>query len=216
MSDRPEDKPESDSDMLDRMMGAETGELPEHVMRYESTAGNGPGAPRKFKAIFIKQACILAEAGLTEVEIARAFDVSFMTMQVWKRNFPELKEQLVKGKELFDSRIEHSIAQAAIGYEHPAVQIFLSKEGEVVEVPYIKRYPPSVAAAELWLRNRRERSNGRLEAGDIQNQRTLSEKLDEMNKKLEHIKVETPNAIPKDPEEILKVAQAEIKKDGAA
>jgi hypothetical protein len=47
-----------------------------------------------------------------------------------------------------------ALYKKAVGYEHPAEKIFLSKDGQVVRVPYIQHYPPDTPALMYYLNNR--------------------------------------------------------------
>ena len=54
-----------------------------------------------------------------------------------------------------DSRVEKSLYQRANGYSHPAVKVFMTRDGKTVEHKYIEHYPPDVTACLFWLKNRR-------------------------------------------------------------
>ena len=114
------------------------------------------GRPTKYKPEFCDQAKKLAEIGAIDAEIARFFEVSESTLNLWKDEYPELSESLKEGKNLADSKVQKSLFQrATAGYEQKAVKIF-QYEGQTFEHEYIERFPPSDTACIFWLKNRRK------------------------------------------------------------
>ena len=95
----------------------------------------------------------LALLGLQNNEIFKLIQISEDTFYRWTRQHPELKKALEEGRELADARIATALYQRALGYQHQAVKIF-QFEGQIIEAPYIERYPPDTQAASLFLRNR--------------------------------------------------------------
>ena len=67
----------------------------------------------------------------------------------------EFRGALKVSKDVFDDKIERSLAQRAIGYSHPAVKAFMTRDGKIVEHHYTEHYPPDTTAALFWLKNRR-------------------------------------------------------------
>ena len=124
---------------------------------HQNSAGNsgGWGGPSKYREDFVRQALIAAKTGMTMGEICQLFDVSYNGLLIWIYQHPELGVALKEGKDLWDSRVEASLAHSAIGYSHPSEKIFMTKDGDIVRAPYTKVYPPNVAAAALWLANRK-------------------------------------------------------------
>ncbi len=45
------------------------------------------------------------------------------------------------------------MVESSVGYTHPAIH-FSNHEGMVTQTPYIKHYPPNVAAMKFYLTNR--------------------------------------------------------------
>ena len=112
------------------------------------------GRPSKYKKEYAVQAKKLCELGATDREIARFFEVSESTLNLWKIKNPELSESLKIGKDIADRRVESSLYRRALGYEHDSVKIF-QNNGEPVIVPYVQHYPPDTTAAIFWLKNRK-------------------------------------------------------------
>jgi hypothetical protein len=111
------------------------------------------GRPSKYKAIYAEQAEKLCRLGATDVQLAEFFHVSEVTLNAWKKKYPEFLQSLKDGKEIADSVVVKSLFQRAKGYEHPEDKIF-NNNGEPLVVPTIKHYPPDTTAAIFWLKNR--------------------------------------------------------------
>jgi hypothetical protein len=59
------------------------------------------------------------------------------------------------GKQAADDRVERSLYQRANGYSHPAVKVFIKRDGTTVDYKYIEHYPPDPTSMCFWLKNRR-------------------------------------------------------------
>ena len=113
------------------------------------------GRKSLFRAEFILIARAAARFGAIDEEIADELNIGITTLERWKEKYPEFRGALKAGKDVFDERIERSLAQRAIGYSHPAVKAFMTRDGKIVEHKYIEHYPPDTTAAIYWLKNRR-------------------------------------------------------------
>jgi hypothetical protein len=92
----------------------------------------------------------LAEAGLTEAEIAPFFGISTTAFRdVLQRN-PELYEILMKAKEVPNQKVEAALYKRALGYQTREVTKTAGRETKVV----IKEFAPDVVADIFWLKNR--------------------------------------------------------------
>jgi hypothetical protein len=111
--------------------------------------------PSKFKLEFVAQAEKLCALGATDVEIADFFGVNVATLYRWKADHSEFGDALKVGKESADERVERSLYWRAMGYEHDEVDIRVVN-GEVVQTPIRKYYPPDTTACIFWLKNRRK------------------------------------------------------------
>ena len=112
------------------------------------------GRPSKFKQDFIQQAEKLCKLGATDIEIADFFEVDVRTLYRWKGENEAFCQALKAGKEVSDERVERSLFARANGYEHDEVDIRVVN-GEVVQTPIRKFYPPDTTACIFWLKNRR-------------------------------------------------------------
>ena len=82
-------------------------------------------------------------------------NIGITTLERWKKYYPEFRGALKVSKDVFDDKIERSLAQRAIGYSHPAVKAFVTRDGKIVEHHYIEHYPPDPTSMIWWLKNRR-------------------------------------------------------------
>lgn len=95
----------------------------------------------------------LIQEGWTDAKILDFLGVSEITWYKWKKDHPELSKYSDWRAE-FDDKIEHSLAELAVGYEHPEEKIFCNG-GLVTRCKTVKHYPPSEGAIKYWLGNRR-------------------------------------------------------------
>jgi hypothetical protein len=110
--------------------------------------------PTAFKAEYVAQAKKLAATlGATDVEIAMFFGVSDRTIYRWKLDHPAFAKALKVGKAPANERVKRSLYLRAVGYSHPAEEVFCSN-GKVTRVQTVKHYPPDTAAAIFYLCNR--------------------------------------------------------------
>lgn len=113
------------------------------------------GRPSKYKPEHAEQARKLCLLGATDADMADFFDVDEATINRWKLEFPEFCESIKKGKMLADANVADRLYQRAMGYEAPDVDIRVV-DGEIVETPMTKYYPPDTPAAIFWLKNRQK------------------------------------------------------------
>jgi hypothetical protein len=80
--------------------------------------------------------------------------VSTNTIGNWMSKHPVFAEAVNKGKsEVFDPKIERSLAERALGYSVDITELFVI-DGAIVEHNVRKHYPPDVTAQIFWLKNR--------------------------------------------------------------
>jgi hypothetical protein len=111
------------------------------------------GRPSKFKPEYVGQAKKLAELGATDPQVADFFEVSISTVSLWKVEHAEFSEALKLGKVQADQRVEEKLYSRAMGFEHDEVDIRVVN-GELVQTPIRKFYPPDTTACIFWLKNR--------------------------------------------------------------
>lgn len=112
------------------------------------------GRPSKYDPAYCEQAIKLCRLSATDQEMADFFGVSTATFYLWQKEHPEFSEALKEGKAQSDAAVASRLYDRAMGYSHPAVKIHVTKDGDVIQVPYTEHYPPDTAAAIFWLKNR--------------------------------------------------------------
>lgn len=111
------------------------------------------GRPTKYLPEFVEQAKKLCKLSATDMEIADFFGVNKATLNRWKAEHPEFRASIKTAKAEADARVERSLFERAVGYEHEEVDI-RSVGSKLVKTPIRKYYPPDTAAAAFWLKNR--------------------------------------------------------------
>ena len=111
------------------------------------------GRPTKYRIEYNEQAYKLCLLGHTDEELAEFFEVHVSTIHQWKLDYPDFSDSIKKGKEIADAEVSKSLYHRALGYSHPDVDI-KAVNGEIVETPVMKHYPPDATSAIFWLKNR--------------------------------------------------------------
>jgi len=101
---------------------------------------------------------ILAELGLTQMQIASAFGVSIKTIESWLYKYEECKIAYDKGKWIHDFGVQKTLLKRALGYEYEEVRVTkgtdsLGREYNMT-VTTTKHVKPDVTAEIFWLKNR--------------------------------------------------------------
>lgn len=111
------------------------------------------GRPSKYKEEYAEQARKLCLLGATDAKLADFFEVDEATINRWKHDFPEFCKSLKSGKMQADAEIAESLFNRARGYVAPDLDIKMY-EGQIIETPYMKHYPPDATSMIFWLKNR--------------------------------------------------------------
>ena len=111
------------------------------------------GRPTDYKDEYVEQAYNYCLLGATDAELAIFFGVCVATINNWKNEHPEFLDALKNGKEMADARVAKALFSRATGYSCPDVDIKMY-EGEIIETPVIKHYPPDATSMIFWLKNR--------------------------------------------------------------
>lgn len=90
----------------------------------------------------------------TNAEIAQVLSCSERTIIAWKSRHPEFKALIEELQHNPDIHVENAIYRAAIGYEYEETTVETGANGEKLII-YKKHQPPNIAAARLWLTNRK-------------------------------------------------------------
>ena len=141
------------------------------------------GRPTKYKEEYVKQVEKLCLLGATNEQIADFFSISTSTLYEWGQAHEEFSSALKKGKILADAEIAKSLYKRANGYVAPDLDIKMYN-GEIIETPYMKHYPPDTAAAIFWLKNRQPkiwRDNQKIEHSGKVEVTSLGSLIDELS-----------------------------------
>ncbi len=111
------------------------------------------GRPTLYDPKMDEQAYKLCLLGATLPEIAEFFGVAESTISLWMTKHEGFSEAIARGRMAADANVAGRLYERAMGYTHPEVHIS-TYEGEVIQTPITKHYPPDTQAASLWLRNR--------------------------------------------------------------
>jgi len=122
----------------------------------EETAGPEPvGRPTDYRPEYVALARKLCKSGQTDRELADFFEISIVTLNNWKAEYPEFLNSIINAKDVADERVERSLYHRAIGYTFEAEEVF-QYQGEIVRAKVRKHVPPDVTAGIFWLKNRRK------------------------------------------------------------
>jgi hypothetical protein len=96
----------------------------------------------------------LVKMGLSDRAIAKACDISQVTLKSWKKdpNFLTLLNEL---KAAADGEVKKALYLRALGYSHTEEKVF-NNNGQILRAKTTKHYPPDTEAAKFWLINRQK------------------------------------------------------------
>ena len=123
-------------------------------MRSRKLVGTDMGRPTKYKPEYAAQAAKLCALGATDAQLADFFAVSVSTINLWKVEHAKFSASVKLAKDAADAKVEQSLYQRAMGYEHDETDIRVVDK-EIVMTPIRKIYPPDTTAAIFWLKNRK-------------------------------------------------------------
>lgn len=112
------------------------------------------GRPSKRQGIDLVLVKELARNGKTPPQIASELGIATSTIYEWMKESKAFSDALNAGRAVADERVEASLYERCLGYEHPEEKIFCV-DGEIVRANTVKKYPPDVMAMIFWLKNRR-------------------------------------------------------------
>lgn len=110
--------------------------------------------PSKYRPEYAGQVAKLCEHfGATTLEVAEFLGITRRTLTNWMHKHPELVEAMKPAKAVADERVVKSLYHRAIGYSVESEKLFC-QNGKVIRAKIIEHYPPDVAAAIWWTKNR--------------------------------------------------------------
>lgn len=112
------------------------------------------GRPTDYREEYNKQAYKLCLLGSTDKDLSDFFEVSEVTINAWKNEFPEFLKSIKAGKQQADANVAGRLYKRALGFVAPDI-ITAQKDGVITDMKEIqKHYPPDTTAAIFWLKNR--------------------------------------------------------------
>lgn len=117
------------------------------------------GRPSLYRSEYDDLAFNYCLLGATNEDLARCFDVSRDTVQVWLATLDTFSDAVKRGREAADARVARSLFTRATGATAKTQKPVILKDGnggqriEIVE--YVEAYPPDTVAGIFWLKNRR-------------------------------------------------------------
>ena len=122
-------------------------------------------AKSKYEKDFPLRAQDYARQGLKDTQIAAKLGISEKTYYDYQLKYPQFLQAIKKGKAPVDVMVENALLKRALGFSfmetHTEYKPGEKKEGEKTEpipvtIKRIRKFiPPDVAAAFIWLKNRR-------------------------------------------------------------
>ena len=116
------------------------------------------GRPSKFQPWMLPVASKLGQLGATLEDVAEALEVAPSTVDLWIAENELFSGSVKEARNNLDARVERSLFERAMGFEHASEEIFCkgSTADDVVRVETRKKYAPDTAAAIFWLKNRQK------------------------------------------------------------
>jgi hypothetical protein len=122
------------------------------------------GRPTKYDEDYHpKQALKFSLLGLTDVQMAGAFEINPDTLYEWQKKYPDFSESIKKGKLEADANVVSTLYKRALGHTQKHKQAFKLKKVheetgklyDTVEIVEVEDYfPPDMVATIFWLKNR--------------------------------------------------------------
>lgn len=122
------------------------------------------GRPPRWTTIQLQHVTNLCLLGLSNDELGRHFNLAGSTISDWLAGRVKDPAEVApfvcaikEGREGADAKVAGSLYARAVGYEYDEQVAVPTGRGEVSLVTVRKRLPPDVAAAFIWLKNRRRK-----------------------------------------------------------
>ena len=112
------------------------------------------GRPTKYETRFAKMAGVATTLGATLDDLAKLFDVEHSTIALWQTKHHAFSDAIKTARVNFDTQIERSLAQRALGYRAKTQKVVVAN-GSAEVVDYEEQHPPDTGAAAFWLKNRK-------------------------------------------------------------
>lgn len=113
----------------------------------------------KFKQEYIHQVEQVCMAGLIVPQLAKLFDVSIVTVHSWRKTYPEFKEAMDAGRDVYNQATAETCLQKRLeGYFYNETTSVLEGEGKDAKMTVVKivkkHIPADSNSLRFFLRNR--------------------------------------------------------------
>lgn len=113
---------------------------------------------KKYRRTYNRPAYVMAsEAGMTNVQMAKAFGMSIGTFDRWMRDHPTFANAVRTGRDVWDNKVaEECLKKRIMGMDVIEETSEVDPDtGMMVPVKRVKKHlAPDVAAIRIWLNNR--------------------------------------------------------------
>lgn len=132
-----------------------------------------------------KQVLKYALLGLTDEQMAGAFEIAKSTFNLWKKKYREFSDSISAGKIEADANVASTLYKRALGHTQKRkvafkVKDYDEKDRQIERVEIVETedyFPPSDQAISLWLGNRQRKkwgSKSEVEhSGELKNKTTI-------------------------------------------
>lgn len=103
----------------------------------------------------------LTRDGMMKQDIAKTLGIKVQTFWLWEQKHPELRDALLRGKELVDYQVENALLKSALGYKTTTVRTYINNNPDKagnreVRIEKVEtEVGPNVTACLAWLNNRK-------------------------------------------------------------
>ena len=103
---------------------------------------------------------LLAQLGKIDREISKEIGISEVTLNAWKKRYPEFLKSLKKGKKHTNDLVTCALLKRALGYNCVEKEV-VRKDGKIIVEKIKERHIPSDTGAICWWQKNREPENWR-------------------------------------------------------
>lgn len=108
----------------------------------------------KYRAEYADLARKFCLLGARDPELAKLFEVSETTIKVWQEKHDDFAIAILEGREAADANVVNALYTRAVGFTKQRRTVKRGRHG-IETTTTVDYFPPDVAAAQFWLKNRR-------------------------------------------------------------
>lgn len=114
----------------------------------QETTKHPGGRPSKYPTIDLERVEMYAAGGLTKIEIADRFGITYTTLREYEIQFPEFLAAIEKGRRRDIGQVEDALHKVAKGYTFPEEKLqYDNQVGKWARETTLKHVPPDTKAA---------------------------------------------------------------------